>query len=159
MFIYTAKFHRKRWIVGIVVLILLCGSFAAFAGFHSLWGAQSVSATVNPKSLKTNEDRIAYLEEFGWTVTPEAVTVEELKIPDSFDDSFTDYLALQAKQGFDLEKYTGKKVKRFTYEITNYPGDDTTMMVSLVLYKNAVIAGEVFSSTTGDVKHGLAKPN
>ena len=30
------------------------------------------------------------------------------------DDSYTDYLALQSGQGFDLTKYAGKRVKRFS---------------------------------------------
>lgn len=158
MFIYTAKLHRKRIVLGIVALILVCGLFAAIAGFHSLWGAQSVSATISPKGVKTNEDRIAYLEQFGWTVTPEALSVEELKIPDTFDASYDEYLALQTQQGFDLTKYTGKKIKRYTYGITNYSNGNSDMMVSLLVYKNEVIGGEVFNSKTGEVIHGLANP-
>lgn len=158
MFIYTAKLHRKRFILGIIALILVCGLFAAFAGFHSLWGTQSVSAPMNATSIKTNDDRIAYLEQFGWTVTPEAVTVEELQIPETFDTSLDNYLAMQKEQGFDLSKYTGKKVKRYTYGITNYPGGATDVLAGLLIYKNEVIGGDIFSSGTGKILHGLAQP-
>lgn len=158
MFIYTAKLHRKRFILGIVALILVCGLFAVFAGFHTLWGAQSVSATVSPTSVKTNEDRIAYLKQFGWTVTPEAITVEELKIPETFDSSLDEYLAIQKQQGFDLSKYAGKNIKRYTYGISNYPGGATNNMAELLIYKNAVIGGDVFSADTGKVLHGFAQP-
>lgn len=159
MIIYTAKLQRKRIIVGAVALILICGLLGSFAGFHSLWGAQSVSTCVSPKGIKTNEDRIAYLAQFGWTTTPEALTVEELKIPDVFDASFDEYLATQTNQGFDLSKYAGKTVKRYTYGLQNYPGDVKNVMISLLVYKNNVIGGEVFQHDTGEVLHGLARPS
>lgn len=158
MFIYTAKLHRKRLILGVVALVLVCGLLAAIAGFHSLWGAQSVSATMSPTSVKTNEDRIAYLKQFGWTVTPEAITVEELQMPETFDASLDEYLAVQTEQGFDLSKYAGKTVKRYTYGITNYPGGASDIMAGLLVYKNTVIGGDVFSSETGKILHGLAQP-
>ena len=47
--------------------------------------------------------------------------MEELILPEEFDETYTQYLELQAGQGFDLEAYRGKRVKRYTYEITNYP--------------------------------------
>lgn len=159
MIIYAAKLQRKRIIIGAIALVLVCGLLGSFAGFHSLWGAQSVASSVSPKGVKTNEDRIAYLSQFGWTTTPEALTVEELKIPDVFDASFDEYLATQTKQGFDLSKYTGKTVKRYTYGIQNYPGDLKNIMVSLLVYKNNVIGGEVFQADTGEVLHGLARPS
>lgn len=157
MFIFTAKLHRKRVAFGAVALVLICGILATFAGSHSLWGAQSVAASVSPKGIKTNEDRVSYLSQFGWTTTPEALSVEELQIPEVMDASFDAYLAAQANQGFDLSKYLGKKVKRYTYGITNYPGG-TDAMASLLIYKNMVVAGEVFASDTGEVLHGLARP-
>lgn len=159
MIIYAAKLQRKRIIIGAIALILVCGLLGSFAGFHSLWSAQSVASSVSPKGVKTNEDRIAYLSQFGWTTTPEALTVEELKIPDVFDASFDEYLATQTNQGFDLGKYTGKTVKRYTYGIQNYPGDLKNVMVSLLVYKNNVIGGEVFQNETGEVLHGLARPS
>jgi len=158
MFIFTAKLHRKRVAIGAVALVLVCGILATFAGSHSLWGAQSVSGSVSPNGIKTNEDRVSYLAQFGWTTTPEALTVEEMQIPAVMDASFEAYLATQAEQGFDLSKYLGKTAKRYTYGITNYPGG-ANVMASLLIYKNTVIAGDVFAADTGEVLHGLARPS
>jgi hypothetical protein len=159
MFIYTAKLHRKRILFGLIALVLVCGLLLTLAGTYNLWGTQTV---VNPtaetsEKVKTNEDRIAYLESFGWALTPEPLAVEELSIPEVFDDTLTDYLALQDSQGFDLSQFAGKTVKRYTYGITNYPTGDDTIMVSILVYKNHVIGGEVFSSTTGELLHGLSR--
>lgn len=81
----------------------------------------AASAAVSPKGVRTNEDRIAYLESYGWSVSSDPIAVEELIIPEQFDETYSQYLELQASQGFDLTDYCGKRVKRYTYEITNYP--------------------------------------
>ena len=74
----------------------------------------AASAAVDPKGVKSNEDRIAYLGSYGWTVSEEPVSVEELLIPEEFDETYSQYLELQASQGFDLTQYCGKRVKRYT---------------------------------------------
>ena len=79
-------------------------------------------------------------------------------IPKEMDESYNEYLALQSGQGFDLEKYTGKRAKRYTYEITNYPTGEAGVQVNLLIYKNTVIAGEVLSPQLDGFLHGLAMP-
>ena len=45
-------------------------------------GVDAVSpAPASPKGIKTNEDRIAYLE-LGWQVSADPLSVEELAIPE-----------------------------------------------------------------------------
>ena len=125
MFIWTAKLRRGRLAAGAAALLLaLCGA-VVLAGGLSPGEVDAVSpAPASPKGIKTNEDRVAYLESYGWTVSPEAVSVEELLIPEEFDETYDQYLALQAQQGFDLTQYKGKRVKRYTYEVTNYPSGE-----------------------------------
>ena len=111
------------------------------------------------RGIRDNDDRVAYLNELGWTVSAEPIATEELLIPDHFDDTYSDYLALQEGQGFDLSRYCGKRVKRYTYEITNYPTGEAGVQVALLVYRSTVIGGEVLSPTTGGFLHGLAKPD
>lgn len=158
MIFYTAKLHRKRILFGIVALVLVCGLFAGYAGFHSWWGAESVSATITDPKVKSNEDRIAYLENLGWSVTPTELAEDSLKIPKEFDASLDEYLALQDEQGFHLADYAGKKIKRYTYGIENYPTGETDIAATIMIYKKHVIGGEIFSTTTGEILHGLTLP-
>ena len=116
------------------------------------------SGVVSPTGVKTNEDRIAYLESYGWKVSQEPSSVEELLIPDTFDESYTQYLELQSSQGFDLTDYCGKRVKRYTYEISNYPTGETGIQAGLLIYKNTVIGGDVLSPQLGGFIHGLSMP-
>jgi hypothetical protein len=156
MFIYTARIPKRRLAAGCVTLLCCC-AVVVTALILSAAG-KAVSASGEVKGLRDNDDRLSYLTGLGWTVSEEPIATEELLVPDSFDESYGDYLALQAEQGFDLTRYHGKRVKRYTYEITNYPSGETGVQISLLMYKNTVIGGEVISPTTGEVLHGLAMP-
>jgi len=79
-------------------------------------------------------------------------------VPEEMDESYDDYLALQREQGFDLSKYAGKRVKRYTYEVLNYPTGETGVQVNLVIYNNVVIGGEVLSPHLDGFLHGLSLP-
>lgn len=158
MFIYTARLRPGRILLGAGVLALVCCAVILATGLARGFGAREVSATANPKGIKTNEDRVAYLESFGWKVNPTAIAVEELLIPSEFDETYNEYLALQSSQGFDLTKYEGKKVKRYAYEITNYPTGEKGVQAGLLVYKDTVIGGEVLSSKLDGFIHGLNMP-
>ena len=159
MFICPAKLRRGRLAAGAAALLLaLCG-VAVLVGGLSPGEVDAVSpAPASPKGIKTNEDRVAYLESYGWQVSPEAVSVEELLIPEEFDETYDQYLALQAQQGFDLTQYKGKRVKRYTYQVTNYPSGESGVEAGLLIYKNTVVAGEVLSTKLGGFIQGLAMP-
>ena len=159
MLIITAKIPRRRialWSVAAAAL-LCCALLVNVRGTLNLRDVEAAAA-VNPNGIKTNEDRLEYLMEYGWQAKPEALAVEELLIPKEFDSSYDDYLALQSAQGFDLTKFAGKRVKRYTYEITNHPSGETGVQVNLLLFKNTVIGGEVLSAQPDGFLHGLSMP-
>lgn len=156
MFIFTAKLHRGRILAVAVAAVAVCG--ALVAGNVLAGTGAAVSAAASPKGVKTNEDRVAYLESYGWTVSPEPVSVEELVVPEEFDETYTQYLELQKSQGFDLAQYCGKRLKRYTYEVTNYPTGEAGVQAGLLLYKNTVVGGDVLSAQLGGFIHGLEMP-
>ena len=135
---------------------VVCGVLLTAAGLGGRDTA--VSGVVSPTGVKSNEDRVAYLESYGWQVSQEPSSVEELIIPESFDESYTQYLELQSSQGFDLTDYCGKRVKRYTYEIYNYPTGESGIQAGLLIYKNNVIGGDVLSPQLGGFIHGLSMP-
>lgn len=159
MFIFTAKLNRKKIILGAVGAVLLCGAAILAATALNGRGAAALSPAPDAKGVRTNDDRVAYLAGYGWTVEPECISVEELRIPQEFDETYTQYLELQASQGFDLTKYCGKRVKRYAYTISNYPTGESGVQVGLLVYKNTVIGGEVLSTQMNGFIHGLAMPS
>lgn len=156
MFIITARVRKGPILAVAAAAAVVCGVLLTAAGL----GGQdtAVSGVVSPTGIKTNEDRVAYLESYGWQVSQEPTAVEELLIPETFDESYTQYLDLQTAQGFDLTDYCGKRVKRYTYAINNYPTGETGIQAGLLIYKNTVIGGDVLSPQLGGFIHGLAMP-
>ena len=155
MFIFTAKLHRGRILAVAAAAAAVCG---VLAGVNILGAGAAVSTAASPKGVKSNEDRVAYLESYGWEVSEEPISVEELLVPEEFDETYAQYLELQSAQGFDLTQYCGKRVRRYTYEVTNYPTGETGIQAGLLIYKNTVVGGDVLSAQLGGFIHGLEKP-
>ena len=158
MLIVTAKVPKRKLTLGVAVAALLCCCAIALNFGHALSREASAPASPNPKGVRSNQDRIDYLSAYGWQVSPEPVATQELLIPKEMDDSYTEYLALQTGQGFDLEEYAGKRVKRYTYEVFNYPTGESGVQVNLLVCKNTVVGGEVLSPRLDGFLHGLAMP-
>lgn len=153
MFIWTAKLNKKKAAVVLAAAVVL--GAAAVAAVTLAGRREQASATISPKGIRTEADRVAYLQEWGWQVNPQAALVEELELPQEFGETYSQYLALQTGQGFDLEKHAGKRVRRYTYEILNYPTGETGVVAHLLVRKNTVIGGEVIG---GSFLQGLAMP-
>ena len=158
MLIMTAKMPKRKLTLGVGLAALLCCCAIALNFGQAVTREVSASSLPNPKGVKTNQDRIDYLSAYGWQVSEEPVATQELFIPDEMDDSYDEYLALQTQQGFHLEKYAGKRVKRYTYEVLNYPTGESGVQVNLLLCKNTVVGGEVLSPRLDGFLHGLAMP-
>ncbi|GHV32976.1 hypothetical protein FACS18949_05740 [Clostridia bacterium] len=159
MFIVTAKLDKKRLTAIVVAAGVL---LIALIVLLSMRGARGASATTlelpSPKGVSTNDERVAFLEGYGWQVASEPIAFEEVLFPEAFDDVFADYNALQTSQGFALEKYKGKRVMRYTYEIENYPGAaEGTVRANLFVYRDTVIGGDVSSVVMDGFMHGFMK--
>ena len=158
MLIVTAKVPRRKLALGAALAALVCCCAVALnLGSSDSWEA-AASGPPDPKGVKTNEDRVHYLAGYGWEVEAEPIATQELLIPEELDDSYDEYLSLQSQQGFDLTQYAGKRVKRYTYEVTNYPTGEAGVQANLLIYKNTVIGGEVLSPQLDGFLHGLAMP-
>ena len=144
MFIVTAKVPRRKLLAGSVTVLCCCLAVAAALILTMDRGA--VTASAESSGVRSNEGRIAYLNELGWQVSETPVITEELLIPESFAENYTEYLALQKQQGFDLSKYAGKRIKRYTYDITNYSDSQIGVQAAILVYKNKIIGGQLQAS-------------
>lgn len=141
LFIVTAHVPRKKLLAG-AVTVLCCCLVVATALVLTL-GGEAIPTASEVSRIHSNEDRVAYLNSLGWQVSEAPVQTEELLIPETFDESYQDYLALQSGQGFDLTQYCGKRIKRYIYQITNYPEEGVEVQAALLIYKNKVIGGQL----------------
>ena len=141
MFIVTARLPRRRLLAGGITMLCCCAAIAA--ALILTLGSRSVTVSAEAPGMRSNEERVAYLKQLGWEVSTSPVMAEELLIPETFDESYAEYLALQSQQGFDLTKYTGKRIKRYTYDITNYPDNQVGVQAAVLVYKGKIIGGQV----------------
>ena len=161
MVIMTAKVSKSKLIaialivLVAVILLVVCLTNSGKSGSAP---AAENAAQAAPSELKTNDDRVAYLAAYGWEVAQEPVQTQEVRIPTEPSEVFERYNDLQISQGFDLHDYAGKSVKRYVYQISNYPDTEDTYYATLLVYKNAVIGGDVSSSAQGGVMHSLCTP-
>lgn len=120
-------------------------------------GVLNTVTAVKYDKIKSPGERVEFLRQFGWEVDPEPVEIAEVTVPEEFDKVYQSYNELQKKQGFDLSKYAKKNVQRYTYRITNYDGYEGEVLVSILVYKNKVIGGDVCSADANGFIHGLDK--
>ena len=84
--------------------------------------------------------------------------VEAVPLPTKFDAAYQAYLTLQRSQGFDLEKYAGETIKRYTYQVKNYPGLQENIWACLLVCKHQIIGGEIFCNQGDGFTQSLEFP-
>lgn len=104
----------------------------------------------------TNEERVAFLTSFNWTVEEEPVDFREVVIPAEFNDVYKAYNAMQNAQGFDLKPYAGEKCTQYRYIVTNYPDCDDTVFATLLVFEDCIIGGDIASEAENGFMHGFA---
>ncbi|MEG2039260.1 MAG: DUF4830 domain-containing protein [Oscillospiraceae bacterium] len=157
------KINKKKIALGLLAVVVIA---TAAIGANGLKNNSSVSAetvseqTINVKKgkTKTNETRVDFITSFGWQIVEEPVEILEVLIPEQLDAAYEQYNAIQKDQGFDLSKYCGKQVKRYTYSVTNYPDTPDNVQISLLIYKNTIIAADVCCTKLDGFMHGIKLP-
>ena len=161
MFVYSLKASTLKFFavvcVALTALVMMITFIPSYDGGEFQYITTGNEAEINYSKIKTNEDRIKFLEQFGWRVEGNPVEEVEVTIPDKFDKVFTGYNEIQKRQGLDLSKYKGKTVMRYTYEITNYENESGKVYANVIVYRNKVIGGDVCSANVGGFIHGFEK--
>lgn len=119
--------------------------------------SESKVVSISYGKVKSNEDRIKFLEQFGWNVAAEPLETEEVVIPAEFDKVFAGYNEIQKSQGLDLGKYKKKKLTRYTYEVTNYDGYDGKVLANILVYRSKVVGGDICSADSDGFLQGFEK--
>lgn len=141
------KSSRGRLIFSVAVIGLLLVTLAMLSGRQD--AQATASRRVTDASL-----RCAFLENLGYEVAEETATVEEVILPQEFDVLMTDYNQMQKNMGMDLLPYRGKRVKKWSYPVTNYPGEED-VVATLYVYNDTVVGGDIASTRQDGFCTGL----
>ena len=157
MFILSFKTSRIKLIsAGVVLLAFFVIIIYAVSSAAT---AETGIKPANPVELSDNEKRLEFLHSFGYQVQKEPVEVAEVIIPTEFDDIYLEYNSLQKKQGYDLTAYRGERVKRYTYEVKNYPEHPAHVRAEILVHEGKVIGGNVSSILENGFMHGFEIEN
>ena len=156
MFVYSVNKRQIKFVAIVVCLVLMCIILALL----TKESIETVKANELNLRASNAEERIAYLAQFGWSVEGEPEEVKEIIIPAEFDEVYENYNKLQLEQGFDLTKYMSKRVKKWTYTVTNYPGyeNKSCIRATMLISDGKVIGGDVCSVELNGFMHGFVKP-
>ncbi len=158
MFVFSVKTSKKQLLAlvgAIAALVILIVAAVVFPGGSS-------EATAAPVRAKDATARLLFLRGLGYEVDPDSEEVREVLIPDRFDETFEAYNVLQRQAGMDLAPYHGKRVKRWTYTVLNYPtavSGDSKVLAHLYIYKDKIIGGDIASTAAEGFTHGLLSPD
>jgi hypothetical protein len=156
MFVVTARLNKKKLLICILILAAIAAVVLVLTG--SGRKAQAASLPKLTAKVKSNEQRVSYLQGLGWEVSQTPLEEQEVTIPKTFNEIYTSYNELQKAQGFDLTDYAGLRVTRYTYEVRNYPDASDTVVADLLVYKHKVIGGDVQSTALDGFMQGLEYP-
>jgi hypothetical protein len=157
MFIFTAKFNRKRAVaIALALAVVLC-AIILLAGRG---GGAGSDGTVSLSGIaRNNGQRVLYLQSLGWEIEEDVVDEQDIVIPKTFAGIYEEYNAIQLAQGFDLSQFGGVAATRYTYRILNYPNYEAEVVADIIIFRGEVIAGNVQSTAVDGFMSGLRFPD
>ena len=155
MFVFSFKMTKR-------IILMLC---IAVLGITSLiympFRTENYVEVSAPAKISfqasSQEERLFFLAQFGWEAEEMPIEVCEVIIPEVFDPVYEKYNALQKEQSFDLSKHRGRRVKRYTYTICNYPNYDGHVVANILVYREKVIGGDICALSLDGFMHGFRK--
>ncbi len=158
MFIYTIKASRLKFFAALFLAFGVLALLIALVPDYDDY-ADVAAVAYNFEGMETNEERVSFIEQFGYTVIKEPLEIIDVVIPEEFDSVYKEYNEIQREQGLNLKKYKGKTVTRYTYAIKGYPGyEDSDVIANLLIYKSKIIGGDICALGEKSFLHGFEMP-
>ena len=152
MFVFSVKTSRRQLLsLLLCVVVLLLILVAAF-----VWPAGKAATTSAAVHAADGGARVDYLRSLGYEVDPTFEEVREVLIPDEFDEVFAAYNAMQQEADMDLLPYHGKRLKCWSYRLTNAVSDGE-VLAHLYVYDDEIVGGDI-SETVADGDTGALLP-
>ena len=145
MFIYSVRANTVKFLGFVLIALLLIVGIVATGDNDTVMAAGS-GGTIDYSGIKTNEDRVAFIESFGIKVEDTPMSEQAFTMPKDFDRVILGYNEIQKRQGLDLSKYQNKRVTRYTYKVTNYDSDGE-VYANLFIYRGRIVAADLCSAS------------
>jgi hypothetical protein len=131
-------------------IVLLCAAVLLLGIFLSWF------FTANPSyDMSTLSGRQAFLAELGWEIDVDTEEFRTVVVPETLEGIMAQYNRMQQAQGYDLNNHLGESCQQYSYQLTNYPGTDSPVYVSLYIQGKELIAGDIHTNSLNGFMHGL----
>lgn len=157
MFLVSLKSLKGKFILlfaAVLAAVIVCSVISPDGS-----GDNEDTSQINTVSLSasTQDELISFVSSLGYTVKNEPDTVEEIIIPEEFDNIYEQYNELQKSSGLDLSWYKGCTAKKWTFTITDYPGyeERDCIKINLIVYGKRIIGGDICSVELDGFMTGL----
>lgn len=130
-------------------ILLVLSAFLCFAIYCFV-----VTASERDHQTFDEAARLDFINACGWMVDGNG-ELEEIVLPQTFNEVYTQYNELQKKQGYDLSKYCGETVKQYTYRVLNHKSGGENVFLHLLVRDDQVIGGDVCSTELNGFMQGL----
>lgn len=119
---------------------------------HFLGGSVEASAAVTaPAKIETTQDIGSFFSSFGFEVDLTSATVDKVKIPKKWDDSFAAFNEVVCQSGLDLEKYKGKTVEKWTLLCPGRSSGEEKVYTILLVYREKPVGAYLLAKPSGEV--------
>ena len=104
-------------------------------------------------------DIAEFLTQSGWKISASPVGEREVVIPTEFSEVYEGYNEIQLSAGYDLRKYRGETVKKYTYAVFNYKDESGKILenirANVLTADGKIIGGDICSLELDGFMHGL----
>lgn len=107
------------------------------------------------ENLSTFAGRQAFLLDLGWEIDPASEDMRQVQLPEKLEGALARYNEIQLEQGYDLSRHLGEQCRQYSYLVTNYPDDSQTVLATLYVQGDRLIAGDIHSTALDGFLHGL----
>lgn len=157
LFILSIKpLKNKIFVIFIILIILSLGLFLINSNKQKKVAVSEIGEYT--LSAKTNDERVKFLSQFGWQVSPNPIEICDITIPSKFNSVYENYNDIQKSQGLDLNQYKEQNCTRYTYQILNYKNAPGSIRANLLVLNNHIIGGDICSLELNGFMHGFVAP-
>lgn len=139
MFVSFKIISRNTFLIILCAIVVLSSAFIVSS-------ISKDSRRVSGEVYSDVDSVCSYINSFGLEVDKLQVVQDEIIVPELFNEVYENYNNIQISQGFDLTKYKGLVLKRYTFPVTNYPEKQQNVFVEILLYQNSIVAADIYST-------------
>ena len=159
MFVLTFGKNGLRRLGAVAVCgVALAGAVFAVGSFFmeddaAPAAAQGETAQADPASMKIEgtDDIQAFFKAYGLEVDLATATVDKVKIPKSWDESFSAFNTVVKESDLSLEKYKNKTVEKWVVLCPGRSTGENKVSGVLLVYKEEPVGAYLLASPSGEV--------